>query len=142
MPATTPQPQLTRVAAYGLIVEQNRILLCRLSPRARTGRGQWTLPGGGIEFGESPDDGVVREAQEETGLQVRVGDLQGIDSKTTTSSQGHHHHIRIVYRAHVIGGHLRNEVNGSTDLCQWWPKADLPDIPLTDIVKRFLPQAF
>ena len=42
--------------------------------------GHWTLPGGGIDFGEDPEDAVVREFIEETGLTVKVRKLAGIDS--------------------------------------------------------------
>ena len=46
--------QITRVAAYGLLVENNAILLCRISPQLPQYAGQWTLPGGGLDFGEHP----------------------------------------------------------------------------------------
>jgi len=63
-----------RVAAYAVILRDNCVLLSRLAPYlAPTER--WTLPGGGIDFGEHPRDAVVREVYEETGLHVRVGAL-------------------------------------------------------------------
>jgi len=67
--------QFTRVAAYGLIVEDFRMILCRLS-----NVGEWTLPGGRIDFGENPQNAVVREVFEETGLHVQVGELVAVDS--------------------------------------------------------------
>jgi acetyl-CoA carboxylase carboxyl transferase subunit beta len=53
-----------------VVAQDGRVLVIQ---RARApGRGDWTLPGGKIERGESPSDAVVREVLEETGVRVRV----------------------------------------------------------------------
>ena len=58
----------TRIAAYGLCRDADRrVLLCRIVERIAPG-GIWTLPGGGLDFGESPARAVLRELTEETGL--------------------------------------------------------------------------
>lgn len=65
------------VGVFGLIFdEKNRILLCH-----RTDRDLWNLPGGGLESGETPWQGVIREVKEEVGLDVVVIKLQGVYSK-------------------------------------------------------------
>ena len=55
-----------RIAAYAVILREDRILLSRLSPNVSHSE-LWTLPGGGLDHGESPRDAVVREVYEETG---------------------------------------------------------------------------
>ncbi|MGZ3147836.1 NUDIX hydrolase [Lentzea chajnantorensis] len=112
-----------RVAAYGVCVDEaDRILLARwLGP---TGK-RWILPGGGIEHGEHPYDAVVREVEEETGFTVEVVRLLGIDSELRTESRRDYHALRIMYEVRIIGGELRNEVGGTTDLAQWHPLADV-----------------
>ena len=142
MPPTRPDQEFTRVAAYGLITDGDRILLCRLSPKSIDGRGLWTLPGGGLDFGEEPVEAMIREVHEETGLDVKAGDIEGVLSSVRASHRGQTHHIRLVYRALVVGGRLRNEVDGSTDLCQWWPQPEVGGLPLTDLVRTFTPRAF
>lgn len=56
-----------RVTVKGLCVKDGKLLLVR-EPRA--GGGQWDLPGGGLDFGESFQEGLEREVREETGLTI------------------------------------------------------------------------
>lgn len=119
----------TRVAAYGLLTDGDQILLCRLSRQLpRDSKRRWTLPGGGIDFGESPAAGMIREVEEETGLIVAATGIADVDSLVGEESGAPCHHIRIIYRARITGGALRHETNGSTDLCQWWPKDQCPEL--------------
>ncbi len=55
-----------------MIVRGGDILLARIAPSISENE-QWTLPGGGIDFGEHPDAAVVREVHEETGLSCELG---------------------------------------------------------------------
>jgi ADP-ribose pyrophosphatase YjhB (NUDIX family) len=65
------------IGVFAIIFDsQQRVLLCH-----RRDRDIWNLPGGGLESGEAPWEGVVREVLEETGLCVKVEKLQGIYSK-------------------------------------------------------------
>ncbi len=82
---TLAKPQITRVAAYGLVVKEARLLLCRISARLPLDAGQWTLPGGGIDFGEAPADAMVCEVEEESGLLVcPLGLVGSVDRFTST----------------------------------------------------------
>ena len=65
-----PLPKLQRVAAYALILRDDRILLTRLASRISADE-KWHLPGGGVDHGENPRDALVREIREETGLDGR-----------------------------------------------------------------------
>jgi ADP-ribose pyrophosphatase YjhB (NUDIX family) len=116
--------QQTRVGAYVVIVRDGAILLSRF---VRSGR--WTLPGGGIDHGERPEDAAVREVMEETGYRVVLGPLVGVDSARW--ERGHDgraldmHALRIIYTGEVVGGDLRFEEGGSTDRAEWVPLADV-----------------
>jgi 8-oxo-dGTP diphosphatase len=58
----------TRLGAYAFCIRgDGAVLLVRMAPDSPDA-GSWTLPGGGVQFGEHPDDAVLRELREETGL--------------------------------------------------------------------------
>ena len=56
--------------------DDSRVLLCH-----RRDHDLWNLPGGAMEHGEAPWDGVIREVREETGIEVEVSRLLGVYSK-------------------------------------------------------------
>jgi len=132
-----------RVAAYAVVTDDDdRLLLARWIEGRRVA---WTMPGGGLEAGESPEDAVRRELREETGYTVKVGELLGIHSRVIPASQRVHkadqplHTLRIVYRATVTGGKLRYETEGSTDMAGWFTRsavAELQRVKLVDISLR------
>ncbi len=126
---------VTRVAAYGLVTRREEILLCRISEQFPAKTGCWTLPGGGIHFREDPVDAMIREVHEETGLIVANAGLAGVNAHSVDTADIRYHGIRIVYRTHVLGGELTNEVDGTTDLCQWWRIRDLGNIDLIDLAE-------
>jgi len=130
----------TRLAAYAVIVdEQDRVLLALWNEADEK---KWTLPGGGVDFAESAEDGAVREVREESGYAIRLGRLLGVHSYTIPVSRRladtdrAMKAVRIVYEATITGGELTQEVGGSTDEARWWPLADvrrLPRVGLVDI---------
>jgi 8-oxo-dGTP pyrophosphatase MutT (NUDIX family) len=88
------------------------------------------LPGGGMEHGEDPCDTVVREVEEETGYRFEPTGLLGVDSSRHVFpgrfGRGvDHHGVRLVYEGRIVGGDLRHEVNGSTDMAAWHPLDDV-----------------
>jgi ADP-ribose pyrophosphatase YjhB (NUDIX family) len=128
-PAEPPRRQ--RVAAYAVIVRDDHVLLTRLAPYLAADE-RWTLPGGGIEFGEHPGDAVVREVREETGLEVTVGERAWIDSVHRRREVGPQpedfHAVRIVYDGAVAPDSPDPRVleqDGSTVDARWVPLADV-----------------
>ncbi len=120
-----------RVAAYAYVERDGAVLLTRNSARGPH-PGVWTLPGGGIDHGESPSETVLRELQEECGLEGLIGDLLTVDDHhfTGTAPNGRRedfHAIRIVYRASVAPGIAPRvvEVDGTTDAVDWVPIAEV-----------------
>lgn len=125
-----------RVAAYAVITDGDRVLLAHWND---TRRPSWTLPGGGLEPGEHPADAAVREVFEETGFHVELDGVIGVDSHVIAArdrfqGNGPLQALRIVYRAHVVGGSLRNEVDGSTDEAGWFTLDEVERLPRVALV--------
>ena len=133
-----------RVAAYAVIIDaDDRILLAHWNEGRRAA---WTLPGGGLEPGEDPEHAARREVREETGLPC--GSRRAArhplprhpgGPRLTADATGPLHALRIVYRARITGGRLRNEIDGSTDRAEWFPlveRAGLQRVKLVDIALR------
>jgi len=128
----------SRLAAYAVIVDdRDQILLALWNEAAEP---LWTLPGGGVELSESVEDGAVREVSEETGYDVRLGRLLGVDTivvspeERTVDRDRWFRGIRVVFEAEVIGGRLRDEVDGTTDEARWIPLSQVPDLARVELV--------
>ena len=125
--------KIRRVGAYGLCRDpEGRVLLARNSDASEF-PGLWGLPGGGVEQGEHPDDAVVREFAEETGLTVRAGGLHAVlsDVARLPSSGDLEHTDRLIYDVVPTGGALRPEAAGTTDRVEWVTPDDRPLMPFT-----------
>jgi len=133
---TAAKSQYTRVSAYGLVTDSNsRILLGRLSKAIPRWTGYWTLPGGGLNFGEDAKDAVVREVEEETGMIVAPKQVATVNCIYDCSQEKDFHGIRILYHTELLGGELRPELAGTTDHCQWWTQQELEHLKLVDITQ-------
>ncbi len=139
VPPEPPEPRQrsVRVGAYGLAERDGEVLLTRLCRGTHAGR--WTLPGGGLDFGERPLDGLAREVREETGLEVRVDGLLDVDGYRYTDRGHERHWVPIVYRITVVSGTLGvTEVGGSTDRAAWWARGALGPDELSPFAWRLL----
>ncbi len=133
-----------RVAAYAVVERRGKLLLTHWRRGHLHG---WTLPGGGLDPGEDPRDAVVREVLEETGLEARVGKLIGVDSRVMVREEVPEgtdpelHTIRIIYRATVKDGPLRNEVGGSSDEARWVSIRDIKGLRTLSLVQAAMRMA-
>ena len=135
-----------RVAAYAVIVDDHgRLLLAHWNEGRRAA---WTMPGGGLEPGEDPESAARREVKEETGYRVEIDGLLGIHSRVIPPGRrlkpgADHplHTLRIVYRARITGGRLRNETGGSTDRAEWFSLAEVRSLQRVKLVDIALEMA-
>ncbi|TDC49526.1 NUDIX domain-containing protein [Jiangella ureilytica] len=128
-----------RVSAYVICVDDERVLLSRWIGYDGP---QWSLAGGGLDPGENPQQGALRELFEETGYVGELDALLGIDVQHFESDrhvpEGYDgvdvHAVRIVYRGHVTGGELTHEVGGTSDLAEWVPLDKLSSLDAVPLV--------
>jgi len=112
-----------KVGAATLIEHGGQILLLLRPPDDVFGPDTWCLPAGFVEHDESPQEAAAREAEEETGLQVKVGQLFGAYFYTD-DPRGNG--VLIVYRATVVDGELRPQRDEVAAL-RWFHFTDLPE---------------
>ncbi len=90
----------------------------------RVDNGKWCLPCGMVEAGESPEAATVREAREETGLEVKTLELVGVYTRFPSAEYGLYTLVKTIYLCEVIGGTLRRS---HEDLgLQYWKIEDVP----------------
>jgi 8-oxo-dGTP diphosphatase len=126
--------------------DAHRLLMCRLSNITER-PGAWTLPGGGIDFGEHPEAGALRELHEETGYVGRIIELLAVDSlrrevHTANEAQADYHSVRIIYRTEIVSGDLRDETDESTERAAWCTRAELDGMALVEMGRVGMKLAF
>ena len=111
-PPTTVQAWIERDGAY-LILKRNE------EPFA----GEWDLPGGFVEMGESPADAAVREVAEETGLRVTPAEIIG--AFTSAYGDTGRHTVDIAYLCRLDGGEFELDGDEKTDAA-WFRLDEMP----------------
>jgi ADP-ribose pyrophosphatase YjhB (NUDIX family) len=136
--------RVQRFAAYGLVTDpEGRLLLTRIS-EGYPGAGSWHLPGGGTDFGEPAEDGLLRELDEETGQRGRVTGLLDVTDFHNPAALGPEgrpmdwHTIRALYRVVVdepTPPRVVEASGGSTDQVAWYRRSDLAGIRLNQFAR-------
>ena len=116
-----------RMAAYGLILSE-RGLLGTVNSAQSHAAGVWTLPGGGINRGESPAAALRRELYEETGQDIHIDRLLALESehwigRSLGGRLEDFHTLRIIYggRCESPTEPVVHDVGGSTEIAEWVP---------------------
>ncbi|MGH7754276.1 MAG: NUDIX hydrolase [Gemmatimonadales bacterium] len=100
-------PERPVVGVGGVVIRDGTVLLVE---RAREPLvGQWSLPGGAVELGETLEEAVVRELREETGLTVRVLELVEAFERITRdeSARPRYHYVLLDYLCEPVSGSAR-----------------------------------
>ncbi len=100
-------PSRPIVGVGAVVVDHGRVVLVRRRYDPLAGR--WSLPGGGLEVGETLEQGVAREVLEETGLEVRVGPLVEVFDRITRDEEARvrYHFVLVDYLCWPVGGRLQ-----------------------------------
>jgi 8-oxo-dGTP diphosphatase len=121
-------PDRPFVGVGAIIVDQGRVLLIRRghAPAA----GEWSLPGGTMELGETVREAVIREAQEETGLLVEATELLGVFDRVVRDDQQRiqFHYVLIDFLCRPVGSKLK-AASDATEAA-WFTWEDILQLPL------------
>ncbi|GIF06452.1 NUDIX domain-containing protein [Actinoplanes siamensis] len=142
--------RVQRFGAYGWVTDPaGRILLARIT-QGYPGGGQWHLPGGGTDFGETPEQGLIRELYEETSQRGRIDGLLSVGHRYDPAALGPEgvpmdwQVIRVVYRVRVdepVIARVTEAAGGSTDRASWFTRGEVAELQLTELAQDALAQA-
>lgn len=114
-------PSSPLVGVGAVVVDRDRVVLIRRGTEPL--KGQWSLPGGMLELGESLVAGVVREVREETGLVVEPVELvELLDRIHRESDRVRYHYVIADYLCRVTGGAL--QAASDADAVRWVERAE------------------
>jgi ADP-ribose pyrophosphatase YjhB (NUDIX family) len=125
------------IVTVGLVVRKdNSVLLIQRGQEP--GKGRWTIPGGGVELGESLREAGRREIREECGVDVTVGNVAGVFERVVRDSSGRvqYHYVIIDFFADYSAGDLQP----ATDVAdaRWVTKDDLDKFDITESARQLL----
>lgn len=122
-------PKTPLIGVGAVIVKDDRALLIRRGQPPLLG--EWSLPGGVLECGETLSEATKREAREETGLAVEVDEMLGVYERVIRSEDGRvqYHYVLIDFLCHPVAGKLK----AGTDAADagWFSRNELPALKLT-----------
>jgi 8-oxo-dGTP diphosphatase len=133
-----PDDPLVGVGA--VIIQDGRVLLIRRGKAPLLG--EWSLPGGALECGETLREATIREAHEETGLVVETNELLGVYERLVRNEEGRvrYHYVLIDFLCRRVGGDLQAG-SDATD-ARWFAREELDALDLPgdtrDVIEKGL----
>jgi len=133
-------PQRPLVGVGVCVLEDNKVLLARR--RSPPKIGEWSLPGGAQEIGETIKECALREVREETGLEVRILKLIDVIDSIIVDDFGKikYHYTLIDFVAEPVSGNLLAGDDASH--VKWFCQKKVIDLPIWDQTKKVIAQAF
>ena len=133
---TREYPDRPLIGVGAIIVENNRVVVVRRAHEPL--KGQWSVPGGVLELGETLHSGAAREALEETGLVVEVGEVLEVFDRILRDGYGRvqFHYVLIDFLCRRVSGELRAGEDASE--ARWVTAEELKNFPIADSAQAVL----
>jgi 8-oxo-dGTP diphosphatase len=130
LPVKRDYPDRPLIGVGAVIVEDGRAVIVRRAHEPL--KGEWSIPGGVLEIGETLRGGAAREALEETGLVVEAGQVIEVLDRIVRDSQGRiqFHYVLIDFLCRRISGELRP--GGDASEARWISRDELDSFPIAD----------
>ena len=124
---------ITHLSIGIAVVQEDKILGVRRAAHDDTLAGEWELPGGGVDSGETIEQGAFRELQEETGLVIEkiIGTFDGFDYTTHSKPKVR----QINFKVYVRPGDIRLSEH---DMYRWIAVNDIPDLKTNTLIQECL----
>ncbi len=123
-------PDFPLVGVGAIIIEDGRVLLVKRGhpPLA----GEWSIPGGVLEVGETLREAAMREAREETCLAVETADLLGVYDRVLRDDDGRtlYHYVLIDFLCRRVGGEAR--AADDADEVRWFTPEEASELALPE----------
>jgi 8-oxo-dGTP diphosphatase len=128
---------ITHISTGVAVVENDKILVVRRVAHDDTLAGEWELPGGGVDGGETIEQGAIRELREETGLEVDkvIGTFEGFDYTTSKKPKARQINFKVI----VKSGEIQLTEH---DRYRWVTTDDIPELKTNSIMQDCLYRAF
>jgi ADP-ribose pyrophosphatase YjhB (NUDIX family) len=133
------RPARPVLGAAAVVVHDGRVLLIRRGQAPDAG--EWSIPGGAVDLGESVDAALRREVREETGLEIAVGAFLEIYERVERDADGgvRFHFVVLDYAAALVGGTL--QAGDDAVDAAWVDPADLHRYAVADSIRRVIVRA-
>jgi 8-oxo-dGTP diphosphatase len=121
-------PSAPMVGVGAVVVDEGRVVLVKRAHSPMLG--EWSIPGGAVELGETVREAVIREAREETGLDVKPMALVGVFDRVIRDESGSvlYHYVLVDYYCRLVGGELC--AGSDCDGAQWFSPEEVACVPL------------
>jgi ADP-ribose pyrophosphatase YjhB (NUDIX family) len=133
-------PQQPLVGVGAIIVENGRVLLIKRGKAPLLG--EWSIPGGMLELGETLRQGAEREALEETGLVVRAAELLGIFDRIVPDETKRtlYHYVLIDFLCERISGDVI--AGGDASDARWFRENEVEGLSLPEETRKVIQLGF
>lgn len=133
-------PDRPLVGVGAVIVHNNKVVIVQRGTEPL--QGQWSVPGGALEIGETLRQCAAREALEETGLRVEAGEVLEIFDAIYRQPDGRiqYHYVLIDFQCRLLGGELRAGADALD--ARWVTEQELERYPVAETAKSVIRKAF
>ena len=129
-----------KICATGFLFFNNKVLILKRSQKETFLAGYYELVGGKVDFGESAEQALIREFQEETNLKVAV--LQPYSTFAYISEDGNRHTVDIQFIVKLIGSESDLKLSSAHEDFAWITKNEIENYKISDEMKKAILSGF